>query len=238
MEPRRSEMAAENKKFFVDIMLEEVLEGNCVGGKFTHQQWVQMTEKLNTTCPRKYQYNIKQVESKYKRLKTNWTRFYNVKNNAMGLGWDSVRGVIYSDEDAWKNWTDRNDQDRDLKKKSCLHYEELTTIFFGSTATGRYARASTQRGDVYASMGGHKESGVRQRHSYTLASLKKEQPDQKEQKEALLLLDAMELPDHVYKADLKTLRDAMANHMFLNVANDQKRHLLLEVWVEEDSRNR
>ncbi|CAA0837784.1 Unknown protein [Striga hermonthica] len=135
----------ENEAVFVNILLDEVLLGNCVTEKFTPNQWLTILGKLTEQCPTFYPYKIKQLHNKYQRLKVYWKRFHTLLTKTTGLSWDAEKKVIKGSEEAWQRWTTANRKDHDLENRTCVNYEELTTIFHGTTATGSNTRASTQR---------------------------------------------------------------------------------------------
>ncbi|GER54205.1 CheY-like two-component responsive regulatorfamily protein [Striga asiatica] len=100
----------ETEAQFIQLMLEEVLNQNCVGGNFTTAQLNAIASKLNERCSPVPPYEVK---------------------------------LLHGDE-AWRIWTQRHTKDEYLKNRTCPHYDELTTIFIGKTATGSLAAASTQ----------------------------------------------------------------------------------------------
>ncbi|CAA0807142.1 Unknown protein [Striga hermonthica] len=135
----------ENEAAFVSVLLDEVLMGNRVTGKFTPNQWTTILAKLKEQCPIFYPYKVTQLQSKYQRMKVYWRKFHNMVTNATGLSWDPQKKMITGDADCFTKWTTANPSYHDMEGKVCVHYEALTTIFHGTTATGSKARASTQR---------------------------------------------------------------------------------------------
>ncbi|CAA0830984.1 Unknown protein [Striga hermonthica] len=119
--------------------------GNRVTGKFTPNQWATILAKFKEQCPIHYPYKVAQLQSKYQRMKVYWRKSHNMVTNATGLSWCPHKKLITGDADGWRNWTTANLSYHDMEGKVCVHYEALTTIFHGTTATGSNARASTQR---------------------------------------------------------------------------------------------
>ncbi|CAA0838566.1 Unknown protein [Striga hermonthica] len=133
----------ENEAHFISLMLDQVILGKCIGQKFKQANWMEIQKKLNDICGPDYYYEITQITSKHDRLKQQWRRFFKLLNKDTRFGWDINSGKITGGDEVWARWI----TDNDMKKRVCVHYRELTTIFNGTTATGRGARASTQTPD-------------------------------------------------------------------------------------------
>ncbi|CAA0811913.1 Unknown protein [Striga hermonthica] len=118
------------------------VSGIVVGQKFKTSNWMDTQKALNSTCGLEHHYEITQITSKHDRSKVQWHLFYNMLHNTIGFGWDYATGKITGGDEVWSRWITGRPQDKDMKRRVCVHYYELTTIFNGTTATG--ARASTQ----------------------------------------------------------------------------------------------
>ncbi|CAA0815208.1 Unknown protein [Striga hermonthica] len=134
----------ENEAHFISLMLDQVILGKCIGQKFKQANWMEIQKKLNDICGPDYYYEITQITSKHDRLKQQWRWFFKLLNKDTGFDWDINSGKITGGDEVWARWITGHPQDNDMKKRVCVHYRELTTIFNGTTATGRGARASTQ----------------------------------------------------------------------------------------------
>ncbi|CAA0833340.1 Unknown protein [Striga hermonthica] len=130
----------ENEAHFISLMLDQVILGKCIGQKFKQANWMEIQKKLNDICGPDYYYEITQITSKH-------DRFFKLLNKDTGFGWDINSGKITGGDEVWARWITGHPQDNDMNKRVCVHYGELTTIFNGTTATGRGARASTQTHD-------------------------------------------------------------------------------------------
>ncbi|GER39399.1 FBD-associated F-box protein, partial [Striga asiatica] len=129
---------------FIQRMLEEVLNQICVGSNFTTTQWNSITSKLNERIFPLPPYEARQLHGKQSRLKTYWRQFHTMQTSAIGFGWCPTRNMITGSNEALAIWTQKHPKDEFLKNRTCPHYDELTTIFIGKTATGSLATASTQ----------------------------------------------------------------------------------------------
>ncbi|CAA0821597.1 Unknown protein [Striga hermonthica] len=136
--------SAENEYRLISLMLDQIILGNCTGQKFKTCHWMEIQKQLNNACGPEQAYEITQITSKHDRLKVQWRRFHTMLTTETGFGWESSTGKITGGEDVWGRWITGHPKDGEMKKKVCLHYRELTTIFLGTTATGSRARASTQ----------------------------------------------------------------------------------------------
>ncbi|CAA0811987.1 Unknown protein [Striga hermonthica] len=130
----------ENEGRLISLMLDQVILGKCVWKKFKTSNWMDIEKALNNMCGLEHHYEITQVTSKHDRLKVQWRQFYNMLHNTTGFGWNSATGKITGGYKVWSRWI----TDKDMKRRVCVHYHELTTIFNRTTATGSGARASTQ----------------------------------------------------------------------------------------------
>ncbi|GER26346.1 FBD-associated F-box protein, partial [Striga asiatica] len=101
----------ETEAHFVALMLEEVVNVNCVDGRFSTSQWTSLLTKLNERCSTDPPYEMNQIMGKQAPLKSHLRHFHTMLTKAT---------------------------------ETCTHYDALTTIFFGSTATGISATVSTQ----------------------------------------------------------------------------------------------
>ncbi|KAG8367501.1 hypothetical protein BUALT_Bualt16G0078500 [Buddleja alternifolia] len=145
MGPGHSEDAnwhTESLTSFIMIMHDEVLQGNLVGANFTKSKWTDIHLKMQQACPR-IQFTVKQLQGKFTRLKAKWKRYHILLTSQTGLGWDDQTHKVVGTDEQWASWLLAHPHDSGMRKKGCLHYRELTTIFLPYTATGRLARAST-----------------------------------------------------------------------------------------------
>ncbi|CAA0821410.1 Unknown protein [Striga hermonthica] len=134
----------QTKAQFIQLMLEEVLNQICVEGNFSTAQWNSIASKLNELCSPVPPYELKQLHGEQARLKAYWRRFHTMRTSATGFGWCPNQNMITRGDEAWKIWTQRHPDDENVKNRKCPHYDELTTIFIGTTAAGSLATASTQ----------------------------------------------------------------------------------------------
>ncbi|GER36916.1 P-loop containing nucleoside triphosphatehydrolases superfamily protein [Striga asiatica] len=162
----------ENEHHFVDLILDEVLMGKCIGGELTADQWLEIQTKMTERCPNYPAYDIAQLISKLQSLKAQWNRFHTmvlayppklkdrfVRDEKTGMimervfkktrfSWDAKTGMITGSDEVWRRWLRRHAKDKDMKTNVCMHYEELTTIFHGALATGENAISSNQARDI------------------------------------------------------------------------------------------
>lgn len=88
-------------KAFIDIMVEEVTNGNMPNGVFHSRTWTSMTEKLNSKTSRSY--TAKQLKAKMHRLRGLYRVFDDLVNNS-GLGWDPETKTVTTSEEVWKEY--------------------------------------------------------------------------------------------------------------------------------------
>ncbi|GER46693.1 DHHC-type zinc finger family protein [Striga asiatica] len=111
----------ENEARFISLMLDQVILGNCIEQKFKKCNWMEIQKRTE-----RYMWSIILLRDN--------------TNHEYGIRLGSATGKITGGDELWARWI----TDKDMRKRVCVHYRELTTIFNGTTATGSGARASTQ----------------------------------------------------------------------------------------------
>lgn len=88
-------------KFFIDIMIEEVIQGNMNNGVFSLKVWKTMLEKLNGKSGRSF--NLIQIKQKINNLRAKHREFSLLLQHT-GFSWDVETNTVTADEEVWKSY--------------------------------------------------------------------------------------------------------------------------------------
>lgn len=89
------------ERYFVDLMLEHMHQGNRVGHTFNKQAWTDMLAVFNAKFGSTYDKDV--LKSRYTNL---WKQFNDVKNmlGQGGFSWDEVRCMVVADDYVWDDY--------------------------------------------------------------------------------------------------------------------------------------
>ncbi|KAL6541518.1 hypothetical protein OROGR_011004 [Orobanche gracilis] len=128
-------------KEFIDIMVDEVTNGNMPNGVFNTRTWTSMTTKLNFKA--KSSYKKEQLKAKMHRLRALYREFSALVNHT-GFGWDPETNTVTASEEVWKDYIRVHDKAAQFQRRGLDHYNLLGIIFNKNTATGVLHHSSTQ----------------------------------------------------------------------------------------------
>lgn len=137
-------------KKLIDILREEVSNGNRPLGYLSKKGWKNVLEKWEARTGKKYPKD--KFKNKWDAIKNEYVWFMELKNEATGLGWNDAKGAV----DCSKEWWDEHlvrCQERTKKKCNHLkfkkqgpkHLEDLHVIFQNVHVTGASASCA---GDI------------------------------------------------------------------------------------------
>ncbi|XP_026396894.1 uncharacterized protein LOC113291589 [Papaver somniferum] len=127
----------------------ELLIVQILGGKkpksFVKEAWIEVKDEFNKKNGQNF--TMDQIKNRY--------NLFRVRHNDMkklmslsGFEWDSEdKKIIVDDEGVWDAYLGEYPDKKKYKTNGCPIYEELCTIFGGSTVTGSNAYASAQSVD-------------------------------------------------------------------------------------------
>ncbi|KAK6151971.1 hypothetical protein DH2020_014606 [Rehmannia glutinosa] len=105
-----------NVTAFIMIIHDEVTQGNInTAANITPSKWTDIISEVLFAC-RGYNYSVKQLKGKFTRIKAKWKKYNTLLISDSGFRWDDANDMA-------------NPNDSILRRKSCPHYRELTTIF-------------------------------------------------------------------------------------------------------------
>ena len=88
-------------RYFIDLMLDQVQNGNRVDGVFRKQAWMEMIASFNAKFG--FDYGMDILKNRYKTLR----RQYNVLKNLLdldGFAWDDTRQMVIADDYVWQDY--------------------------------------------------------------------------------------------------------------------------------------
>ncbi|KAM6597084.1 hypothetical protein CsatA_007608 [Cannabis sativa] len=130
-----------HEEVFVGLMEEEVLKGNRNTTTFTKQSWKHIKEELCAQVKRSYT-NL-QLRNKYNLLRQKHKDFKSLLKET-GIGYSEVTGQVTAPDEVWDRLIRVNKSAKIFRKKGCVLYKKLCTIFGDTTATGSNAHPSTR----------------------------------------------------------------------------------------------
>lgn len=112
-------------RYFVDLMLEQVQNGNRVDGVFSKQAWMEMIASFNAKFG--FNYGMDILKNRYKTLK----RQYNVIKNILdldGFAWDDTRQMVVADDYVWQDYIKAHTDARQFMTRPVPYYKDLCMI--------------------------------------------------------------------------------------------------------------
>ncbi|XP_076892923.1 L10-interacting MYB domain-containing protein-like [Bidens hawaiensis] len=113
-------------RYFVDLMADQVKNGNQVDGLFRKQAWIEMIKVFNARFGLKYDVDI--LKNRYKTFR----RQFNVINKLLesqGFFWDDLRQMVVADDLAWQDYIEANSDARQYMTRPVPYYKDLCIIF-------------------------------------------------------------------------------------------------------------
>ncbi|KAH6760718.1 Myb/SANT-like DNA-binding domain protein [Perilla frutescens var. frutescens] len=127
------------ERYFVDLMLEHIHQGNRIGHTFNKQAWIDMLAVFNAKFGSQYDKDV--LKSRYTNL---WKLFNDVKHllGQNGFSWDETRQMVVADDYIWDEYIKIHPEARPYRTKSVLNFDDLCLIYGYTVADGRYSRSS------------------------------------------------------------------------------------------------
>ncbi|XP_031384161.1 uncharacterized protein LOC116197993 isoform X2 [Punica granatum] len=123
---------------FLNVMLEKQRRTHTTTWKTS--AWKEITAKMMNLFPDK-QLFLHKVKDKYQRMKTNFTRFFEIVKHT-GVGWDADTNTVTADSDVWDMFI-KNRAYKTFRSKGCKYYDLQKQLFSSSVATGALRISST-----------------------------------------------------------------------------------------------
>lgn len=123
----RTVWTLEMDRYFIDLMLEQVKEGNRYDDLiFSKMAWKHMSALFNENF--KFQYEKDILKNRHKTLR-NLYRATKDLLSQKGFSWDSERKMVTTDNRVWDEYLKVNRNARSFRVKAIPYYEELCLIY-------------------------------------------------------------------------------------------------------------
>ncbi|TYH05001.1 hypothetical protein ES288_A08G050200v1 [Gossypium darwinii] len=112
-------------RFFIDLMLEQLQNGNQIDGVFCKQAWTEMIASFNAKFG--FNYDVEILKNRYKTLR----RQYNVIKNLLqldGFTWDDDRQMVIADDSVWQDYIKGHKDARQFMTRPVPYYKDLCLI--------------------------------------------------------------------------------------------------------------
>ncbi|XP_022858384.1 uncharacterized protein LOC111379261 isoform X1 [Olea europaea var. sylvestris] len=119
------------ERYLIDLMLEQVHQGNKVGGTFSEQALAHMTLTFKEKFGVQYEQHI--LENRCHSLMKQYNEISNLLNQN-GFAWNETLQMIVADNDVWESYRKENPGSISYKDKIQPQYNDLG-IIFGPTET-------------------------------------------------------------------------------------------------------
>ncbi|XP_042449174.1 L10-interacting MYB domain-containing protein-like [Zingiber officinale] len=130
-------------KIFIDVMLDQQVNGNRVGSTFTSTAYKEMV----VICREKTKIPLTKdhLKNRMKTLKTNFNSCYDLFKNAIGVQWHAESKRFEAEEEVWKQLIDANPSIKKWRYTPAPHYEKLFELFAYDKANGQGASTVAER---------------------------------------------------------------------------------------------
>lgn len=120
------EWTAAMDQFFIDLLLEQVREGNKINRAFNEQAWIHIVESFNETFGLQLDKNI--LENQYMCLMKQYDDVSDLLNHS-GFVWDEAKQMVVANDDVWEAYIKEHPVAVSYKDKCLGNYGDLCKIF-------------------------------------------------------------------------------------------------------------
>ncbi|KAI3414376.1 uncharacterized protein J3R85_016374 [Psidium guajava] len=121
----------EMDRYFIDLMLEQVSQGNKIEDNlFSKRAWKHMMLLFNAKF--KFQYEKDVLKNRHKSLRNLYKAIKNLLNQ-QGFSWDETRKTVIADNKVWDDYIKLHPDARSYRIKSIPYYRDLCRIYGNSS---------------------------------------------------------------------------------------------------------
>ncbi|GLT76089.1 hypothetical protein SLA2020_477700 [Shorea laevis] len=124
-------------RFLIDLLLDQVYNGNKLGQTFITQAWIEMITLFNAKFGSHHDKEV--LKNRFKHLR----RMYNeikLLLGQSGFSWDEKRAMVTAEDNVWDSYIKAHPDARSYRVKTLPRYDKLCVIFGEEIADGRYNR--------------------------------------------------------------------------------------------------
>ena len=138
MKGARANWTEDSRAAFIHAMVAEIRRGNYVDSGFKKAGWGQIVEDLNTQTGGSF--SKQQCQSLYPKLKADWIAYSAIIGNS-GFGIDPETLAPTAPKSVWDTLIVAHPFAAQFRYKALKHFDELDIVFYGSSATGKFAKS-------------------------------------------------------------------------------------------------
>ncbi|KAF9607482.1 hypothetical protein IFM89_036080 [Coptis chinensis] len=112
--------------YFIELMLEQVHQGNQFDGTFRKHAWINMTELFNEKFG--YKYDLVVLKNRYKTLKRQFTAL-KILLDQKGFVWDDARQMVTADDHICHDYIKVHPDAKQYITRPLPHFHDLSVIF-------------------------------------------------------------------------------------------------------------
>ncbi|XP_058224209.1 uncharacterized protein LOC131333613 isoform X3 [Rhododendron vialii] len=113
-------------RYFIELILGQVLEGNKVGNTFNNQAWISMVTLFRENFGRQFSKCV--LKSRYKSLMKQHDDISTLLNQN-GFEWDEIQQKLTADDDVWEAYIEEHPNAIAYKDKILESYGDLSVVF-------------------------------------------------------------------------------------------------------------
>ncbi|KAF5199666.1 Myb/SANT-like DNA-binding domain protein [Thalictrum thalictroides] len=112
--------------YFIELMLEQVHQGNQFDGTFRKHAWMHMTEVFNAKFG--YKYDTVVLKNRYKTLKRQYAAI-KILLDQKGFVWDDTRQMVTAEDHIWHDYIKVHPDAKQYITRPVPHFNELSVIY-------------------------------------------------------------------------------------------------------------
>ncbi|KAL5711011.1 hypothetical protein ACHQM5_021511 [Ranunculus cassubicifolius] len=113
-------------KYFIQLMKEQVRQGNQFDGIFHKQAWIHMTELFDAKFG--FNYDILNLKNRYKTLKRQYTTI-KILLEQKGFTWDETLQRVTADDHVWHDYIKTHPEAKQYATRPVPYFNDLSLIF-------------------------------------------------------------------------------------------------------------
>ena len=138
MKGARANWTEDSRAAFIHAMVAEIRRGSYVDSGFKMAGWGQIVKDLNTQTGGSF--SKQQCQSLYPKLKADWIAYSAIIGNS-GFGIDPETLAPTAPKSVWDTLIVAHPLAAQFRYKALKHFDELDIVFYGSSATGKFAKS-------------------------------------------------------------------------------------------------
>ncbi|XP_043721145.1 L10-interacting MYB domain-containing protein-like [Telopea speciosissima] len=120
-------------RYFIDLMLDQVHQGNQNDGLFRKQAWMIMIANFNAKFG--FKYDIEVLKNRYKSLRRQYSVLRSILDHN-GFVWDDTRKMVTADDYVWQDYIKAHPYARQYMTRPVPYYNDLCMICRDLTVDG------------------------------------------------------------------------------------------------------